>query len=203
MHQIEYGWEATGIVDLSEASKFISAHKWSKLVEEAHECEPEAQARGFSRIEGYRDGTFASPQRCRAHPGSTEILELSRSRQLLALVREKTNMPRLVPTRYGYKYYREGDYMGLHRDGVRCSITITFALTENLGTMNCLPTLRHASNRELEKLIDQAGLFPDQGEVLPVSHCAMKGFDGYNIPHWRLPFEHELGILGTICYFDL
>lgn len=198
--RLKTAWKDTGFVDLTE---FGTPEMWQGLVDEAHACEPDAKPRRFTRVESYRDGSLASPQQCRSHQGGDAILSLSRSRELLELAREATGIPRLVPTRYGYKYYRPGDFMGLHRDAVRCTITFTFALTDNLGTMHWLPRLRGASNSDLCQVIDRDGLFPSSGEEMPVTYCGLKGFDGYNVPHWRTPFDHELGILGTVCYFDL
>jgi hypothetical protein len=200
MTGIREAWTDLGMVDLTD---FGSTEMWDGLAAEAFACEPEAKPRKFERVESYRDGSLASPQRCRSHPGGKAILDLSRSRELLEMARQLTGLSRLVPTRYGYKYYREGDFMALHRDAVRCSVTFTFALTDNLGSMNWAPRMRGSSNEELSATIATDGMFPSWGEELPVAYRGLKGFDGYNIPHWRQPFEHDLGILGTVCYFDL
>jgi hypothetical protein len=69
--------------------------------------------------------------------------------------------------------------------------------------MHWLPSLREASNDEVLSFVEQEGIFPASGEPVPVEFCRMRAFDGYNIPHWRVPFQGELGILGTLCYFDL
>jgi hypothetical protein len=176
---------------------------WAALADEALGFEPVAGDRVFNGLTVSRDGAMMTPQRCRSHIGGPVLYEFAHSAELLSLVRRGCELPNLVPARYGYKYYGPGDFMGLHRDQARCSVTFTFGLSGNLGTMNWAPELREMSTPDLAELVKERGYFPEIGSEVEVATYGLTGFDGYNIPHWRRPFEHELGILGTVCFFDL
>jgi len=200
MTTLSDAWRHNGMVDLDG---FGDESMWEALRDEAHACAPSAFERRFDKVELYRDGSMMSPQRCRAHRGGDAVRALAHNHELLELARSTTGMDSLVPARYGYKYYERGSFMGVHRDAARCSITFTFALTDNLAEMSWLPGLREESNESVRTFIEAHGHLPEEAERLPISFCSMKGFDGYNIPHWRMPFEDDFGILGTVCYFDL
>lgn len=193
-------WAAKGLVRITE---FDDSPVWDAMLVEARAYEPFATVRRFDGLASYRDGSLASSQRCRAHVGGEVIRRFATSRALVEAVRAATSMKGLVPARFGYKYYAAGDYMGIHRDAVRCDVTFTFGVTPNLGSMKWAPQLRGASNEEILRLAEREGLFPSVGEPVAVPSGTLQGFDGYNIPHWREPFEHDFGILGTICFFDL
>jgi hypothetical protein len=200
VYQTTTGFQETGLVDLSD---FGTPEMWESIIQEAMACEPDAKPRIYDTVKSFREGSLSSPCRARGHSGGEALIGLSRNRDFIMRVREATGFERLVPTNLGYQYYRQGDFLGLHRDTVRCTVTVTFGLTQNMGHMYWLPALRDAGNDELVSLIERCGLFPEGGEAVPVEFCKMKAFDGYSIPHWRPAFEHELGILGTICFFDL
>jgi hypothetical protein len=192
-------WEEVGAVHIGS---FLSAHDWAELEREAQGFQAEADHVEHSRIEMFRDGHLTSPKRDWVHSGGPFLAALARSRELLGQVRQKTSLPQLIPSRFGYKYYRKGDYMGVHRDSVRSSVTVTFALTSNLGPMRWDPGRRSASNEDVLLWIYPDNYLP-QGKDFPVTYRVMHAFDGYNIPHWRMPFNEELGILGTISFFNL
>lgn len=200
MTTLRTSFQQDGIVELSD---FGDAEMWDALVREAAEREPHAEERRTDKVVSNRDGSLSSAQRSRSHRGGEAMRALSRSRELLARAREITGIPRLVPTICGYKYYRQGDFLGLHRDGIRCTVAFTFALTENMTPMYWRPELRGAGNDTICALVEEEGSCPAAGEPVPVEFCRLRGFDGYNIPHWRRPFEHDLGTIGAICYFDL
>jgi hypothetical protein len=124
--------------------------------------------------------------------------------RLVAAARAATGHTTLVPARYGYKYYRPGDFMAVHRDSVKChGITISFPLSDSLGPMGWLPKQREATSEHVAAAVG-AELFPTDGQALPLGHGLFTGFDGYNIPHWRPPYTGDaVGILGTICYLAL
>ncbi|MET7422128.1 hypothetical protein [Dactylosporangium sp. NPDC005555] len=196
-------WRRTGAAPLSGV---IDDAGWDALVREAVSCEPAAADRinDCPGLMAYRDGSITSPQRCRAHRGGSALRALAIGPALLEAARAVTGQCTLVPARYGFKYYRPGDFMAVHRDSVKCAgITVSFALTENLGPMGWLPQLRDASNDAVLAHIG-AEPFPSDGEEFPLTDGMFHGFDGYNIPHWRPPHAGDgVAILGTVCFFAL
>jgi hypothetical protein len=193
-------WIDVGLVELGDT---LDTATWEALTAEARASYGVARIDGFSNTASHRDGSFASPSLCARNPGGPVFGEILRSREILRAVRAATGLTRLIPVRCGFNFYRAGDYMGLHRDSVKASVTITFALTPGLSPMHWAPSLRRATNGELGELVKARTSFPDGFPEMPVDYRYMKAFDGYNIPHWRVPYEGELGILGTLCYFDL
>lgn len=194
-------WRREGLV-LEDA---LTDRTWDRLIAEAKTRRGEASESGFTNTATHRDGSFCTPSQYLSVPGGDMLTAVSRNEQLLALVREATGLPRLIPVRSGYNYYRPGDYMGLHRDSVKATLTITFALTEGLPPMGWAPDLADATGDDLAALVEQEGRFPDGFAEREVPFCQLTAFDGYNIPHWRPPVasaEHA-GVLGTFCYFNL
>jgi hypothetical protein len=177
---------------------------WDGLLAEANEAESSASSAGIDRIAARRDGSFVTYSRFRSQPGGPIMKAVLRSREVLGALREATGLPRLIPVRCGYNYYRPGDFLGLHRDEVKATVTVLLGLTDNLGHTTWAPTLRKATSEDLLELVRSEGTMPDRvGVELPVRHRGLQAFDGYNTPHWRQPFGGELGILGQLVYFDL
>ncbi|MGH8974664.1 MAG: hypothetical protein ACRD0C_15870 [Acidimicrobiia bacterium] len=191
-----------GLVELPD---LIDERTWAAITREAHACEPYSFPRVNTRpdLVQRRDGSITSPQRCRAHRGGDALRRLATSAELTHLVRDATGMECIVPSRFGFKYYRRGDFMAVHRDDVKCTITISFGVTDNLEYMGWIPSLRHSSSQDVVDEVGATAMFPSTGSALPIGFRQLKGFDGYGIPHWRPSFEHDFGILGTICYFEL
>jgi len=194
-------WEERGCVELGTA---FEEKIWDSLVSEAGMLLVEATRNEFTTTGPLRDGSFRSPSGYSHHRGGAVFQSILRSREMLMMVRETTGLPRLVPVRCGFNFYRPGDFLGLHRDSVKATVTLTFGLTDNLGTMGWAPDLRHSSNDAVAKLIAKDDLFPKSRKAgMKIPYRSIDAFDGYNIPHWREPFEFDLGILGNFCYFDL
>jgi hypothetical protein len=150
-----------------------------------------------------RDGGFAAPSDFRYSKGGPQLIGLMRSRDLLYFAREATGLPRLIPSRCAFNYYRLGSFIGLHRDAVRSTVTFTIGLTSNLGQMGFLPECRGVVNEALAEVVSTAGIFPDRGVDVDIAEGTLNCFDGYEIPHWRVPFEDDRGILATVSFFDL
>ncbi|NNH68749.1 hypothetical protein HLB23_02450 [Nocardia uniformis] len=194
-------WADNGHVRLDS---IIDESTWDALESEARGLYPQAQQDSLPSIRTFRDGSFCSPARFSSHKGGPVFRSVMQSREVLAAVREATQLPRLVPVRCGYNFYRRGDFLGPHRDSVKATVTVLVGLTDNLGQMGWAPDHRQSTNDDVITMISEEDLFvslPSQG--MPITHRSAQAFDGYNIPHWRMPFDHELGILGTFCYFDL
>jgi hypothetical protein len=200
--ELHDSWKSHGYVDLPD---FVDDEYWEAIEHEAHQFEPDAFPRVNERADPQdrRDGSIVAAQRCRAHLAGPALRALSTSREFRVLVATATGLNGLVPARFGYKYYAPGDFMAVHRDDVKCTITVSFGVTPNLDYMGWMPALRGSSNGEVIALAVHEGRFPRSGERFDIRHRQMRGFDGYNIPHWRPPFEDSLGILGFVCFFDL
>lgn len=182
----------------------LDISNWEALECEARKLYEEAIESCNEKAVIFRDGSFRSRSKFAVRGGGPVFQSILRSREVLLAVREATELPRLIPVRCGYNYYRDGDFMGPHRDDVKASVTLTLGLTDNLGTMNWAPDLRHASNEEALALVDDDSLFPpNRRDGIQIGYRAVNAFDGFNIPHWRTPFASDFGILGTFCYFDL
>ncbi|MFC6086705.1 hypothetical protein [Sphaerisporangium aureirubrum] len=158
------------------------------------------ESRGVAK---FRDGSFSSPARFGYHAGGRVLRAFHTARATIAAIREATGRERLIPYQCSYNYYRRGDYLCLHRDTIKATITCTFGLTRNLGAMCFAPALRDARNDDLERLVAEAGPMPAGFDELPTEYHVVRGFHGYDVPHWRRPFEHDLGVLGVFSYFDL
>ncbi|MFE2684452.1 hypothetical protein [Streptomyces mirabilis] len=203
MSELREQWRSNGSVLLPE--DLVPAGEWEEIAAEA-----QASAQGaFDRVnerEGLhprRDGSITSPQRCRAHPGGPALKSLATSVRVLELAREATGEGNLVPVRWGLKIYEPGDFMALHRDDVRCSVTFSTGVIGDLGVMGWVPSLRAADNTTVVEYAARHGLFPDEEKPLPIPYRQLQGFDGWAIPHHRPPYESNFGILGTFCYCAL
>ncbi|MFH8701977.1 hypothetical protein [Streptomyces chartreusis] len=193
-------WKKDGFFSLDEV---IDKEVWDKLLEEALSLRDDAVTVERETTVTRRDGSFASPARysvARIGPVFEGIL---RSRDVLGAVRERTGIGRLIPVRGGYNYYEHGDFMGVHRDEIRATVTLTFGITDNLGETSWSPDLRTANSKQLVEFVKTKGHLPVEHPGMPIGHRSVNAFDGYNIPHWRMPFEEDLGILGNLIYFEL
>jgi hypothetical protein len=193
-------WEREGIFLIEGV---LDDRSFNDLKTEAMALHPSAIERGIDHIINRRDGSFASPSRFAVHSGGDALGRLLKSRDLLEVVRARSGIGRLVPVRCGYNYYRHGDFMGVHRDEVRATVTLTFGLTSNLGFTAYLPELRRGGNKELLSFVQERGSLPVNGSEMPIRDRMINAFDGYNIPHWRMPFQYDLGILANMIYFEL
>jgi len=202
MGNLYESWRELGYVDLPD---FLDNQRWQTIEHEARQFEIDAFPRVNNQVglEDRRDGSLVAPQRCRAHLGGPALRALALSKEFNDLLATMTGLDCLVPARLGYKYYVPGDYMAVHRDDVKSTVTVSFGITPNLDYMGWIPALRGADNRDVIAWATQEGYCPSSGEHFEIHHRKMRGFDGYNIPHWRPPFEDDLGILGFVSFCDL
>lgn len=194
-------WQSEGLV-LPDA---LDPRTWDQIIDESVDRQQAAAVSGFTQTASHRDGSFCTPSQYLSVSGGPVLTAVHRNTDLLGLVREVTGRPRLIPVRCGYNYYRVGDFMGLHRDSVKATLTFTFALTEGLPPMGWAPKLREASSDDLAALVARLGPYPAGHPVREVPFRQLSAFDGYNIPHWRPPAARtgQQGVIGTFCYFDL
>lgn len=155
----------------------------------------------------HRDGSFATPVHCAFVEPGPALETLAYDKELLSVVREHTGIPRLVPRGGAVVLYREEDFQGLHLDSIKSTVTVAFALTEDLPAMGWAPHLYNASGEVLGKVAADHGMFPEGGEFTTLHHPygaegAVRAFAGYGVPHWRRPVTSE-GLLVTVEFFDL
>lgn len=193
-------WKTSGFIFVEQ---FGDDSLWGALTAESEEEFKRAERIEHDKFASRRDGSFTSPQRFFSGKPGPAVTGLLRSKELIELAREATGLGRLIPARCGYNYYSTGDYLGFHRDAVRCTVTFTFALTDNVPPMDYDASLWHASNEELAEVVRERGFFPTGPNQVETPYRGLLGFDGYNIPHWRSPFPGELGTVGTLCFFEL
>jgi hypothetical protein len=193
-------WSALSFVELEDV---FGDDLWQRLENEGRGLAKGATLETYDSVISRRDGSFNSPSRYWSAAPGAELARAARSRDLMGLLRDASGLRRLVPSRAGYAVYRRGDFMGLHRDAVKCTVVVTFALTPNLGPMGWGFELRDNGNEDLEDLVRTKGPCPEGFPAMEIPYRRLNGFDGYNVPHWRSPFDDEIGILGSICYFDL
>lgn len=181
---------------------FLSAQRLQAIKAEADLLQHGSVSRGVQSIEVRRDGSFASPSRFSAHTGGPELRKLHRDIDLLTKVREATGMDRLIPVRATYNYYAPGDFMGVHRDEIRATATLTFPLTENMPSTFYKGEGRNWDDDSLLDYVDKNGVLPESGDEMSLEAGTLNMFDGYNLPHWRPPVS-EPHILGNLIYFRL
>jgi len=155
----------------------------------------------------HRDGSFATPVHCAFVEPGPVLENLAYDRELLSSVRELTGIPRLVPRGGAVVLYRKGDFQGLHLDSVKSTVTVAFALSEDLPAMGWAPHLYNADGEVLGKVVADHGLFPEGGAFTTLQHPyavdgAVRAFAGYGVPHWRRPVA-DTGLLATLEFFDL
>ena len=192
-------WDEVGYVDLGP---YGDQGLWESLEAESSRQREAARLEEHRKVSSLRDGSFRSATRFHNAPGGPALTALLRSRDLLSLARQATGVPTLVPVRCSYNYYERGDFIGVHRDALRCTLTFTFALMPGLEPMHWAPQLRKADNQAVAELVSAHGATPDGFPELPVAYRELRGFDGYNVPHWRTPAQGP-GVLGALCYFEL
>ncbi|HBH5716052.1 hypothetical protein [Dermabacter hominis] len=192
-------WNETGYVKLQG---HLTEEGQRALRAEARDLESDAVPRGVSTIEIRRDGSFASPSQFRVHSAGPTLQALHRNKDLLATVRTITGLDRLIPVRATYNYYSPGDYMGVHRDEIRATVTLTFPLTDGMPPTHYKAEGREWDDDSLMAYVEENGSLPEDGDEMTLEPDTINMFDGYNIPHWRAPVT-EQHILGNLIYFRL
>ncbi|MCI0688545.1 MAG: hypothetical protein L0Y54_15105 [Sporichthyaceae bacterium] len=203
---MDRSWAETGMVRLTGV---LDDRGWDALSAEAHAVVGGARLFERDATASHRDGSFASPAHCRLAGGGPALGALAYDKTVLAALRQATGLARLVPVGCAVVVYHGGDFQGLHTDTVKSTLTVALEFTDVLPPMGWAPTLRAAHPDELAKVVAEYGLFPAGDSFSALQHPrwdgsgAVQGFAGYDIPHWRAPFDGELAILATWSYMDL
>lgn len=177
---------------------------WELLTAEAKDAEPDAIERHNQRqaLVVHRNGSLMAPQRCHTHGGGAALRRLAQLPVLAEVAAEATGHRRVTPIRWGYKFYRRGDFMHAHLDDGRCRITFSCSLTPDMEPMGWLPRLRYLSTDQVARyLVGQP--YPEDGRQFPIRYRQLSGFDGIQIPHWRPPYQGDHAVMITMCLTDL
>ncbi|WP_019885854.1 hypothetical protein [Streptomyces purpureus] len=196
-------WDKNGTVlvpDILERSRF------EDIVAEANDRIGLATAHIHEHTAAHRDGSFATPVHCAFIPPGPVLEGLAYDKSLLAVLREATGVPRLIPRGGAVVLYEEGDFQGLHTDSVKSTVTVAIALTENLPPMGWAPHLHNAHPDQLGEVVTEHGIFPDGEGFTTLQHPygdrSVRAFAGYAVPHWR-PRQPARGMLATMSFMDL
>jgi len=193
-------WSVLGCVNLEEFQ--LDRVRIGRLRIEAACSRAERVVLRGEQVENRRDGSLLSPARFGYAKGRSELLSLLRDEELLALIRRRSGLNGLVPVGCAYNHYDLGDFIGVHRDTIKATVTVTLALSEGLVPMGWAPELRKVSNLQVCEFIGEAGHLPVAGGTLEHSSEHLVAFDGYNVPHWRTAVL-STGTLATMSYYDL
>lgn len=201
---VRAAWNRIGTVVISGV---LSADRFAAIKTEAAERPGQAVPHVHDHTAAHRDGSFATPVHCAFIEPGPALESLAYDKELLSAVREHTGIPRLVPRGGAVVRYREGDFQGLHLDSIKSTVTVAFALTEDLPAMGWAPHLHNAGGDVLGQVVADHGMFPEGGEFTRLQHPygeqgAVRAFAGYSVPHWRRPMTSE-GLLVTMEFFDL
>ncbi|MFD7897603.1 hypothetical protein [Streptomyces sp. NPDC059743] len=197
-------WDRTGTVLIKGV---LAAERFEALKAEAESRLGLATPHIHDHTSAHRDGSFASPVHCAFVPPGPVLDQLAFDRELLAAVREKTGIARLIPRGGAVVLYQQGDFQGLHTDSVKSTVTVAIALSEDLPPMGWAPHLYNAHPDTLGKVVAENGIFPEGGEFTTLRHPygdgSVRAFAGYSVPHWRPRLASKVGTLVTMSFMDL
>ncbi|MER6442209.1 hypothetical protein ABT275_38640 [Streptomyces sp. NPDC001185] len=69
---------------------------------------------------------------------------------------------RITPIRFGLKWHEPGDYIHVHRNDGKYSVTFSCGLTPGLGSMGWLPRLPWLTTQQVAGRLDETP-YPDNG----------------------------------------
>lgn len=196
-------WDALGTVIVPDV---LEPARFAQIVAEANERIELATPHIHEHTAAHRDGSFASPVHCAFIEPGPALLSLAFDKRFLAVLRDATGIPRLIPRGGAVVLYEEADFQGIHTDSVKSTVTVSIALTETLGPMGWAPHLRNVAGDTLGKVVSDYGLFPSGDSFTALEHPfadgSVRAFAGYNVPHWRPPTK-ERAMLATMSFMDL
>lgn len=197
--QLANQWSTDGQFSFMD---YLSRETMDAYRKEAEGVFSDRQRKGVRAVETRRDGSFASPSQFGVHTGGPQLVALLRDKGMLEQVRDITGNGRLIPVRCSYNFYDPGDFMGIHRDEVRATVTGTFSITPDMPPTKYVAGSREMTNEQLEEYVSAHGSLPEDGEDMPLEAQSLNFFDGYNIAHWRPVVDRPM-ILGNLVYFQL
>lgn len=143
---------------------------------------------------------ISSPSSAVGVRGGKMLDALVEDPELKDLISSLADRP-LIPVIKGYKFYREGDFLGIHTDLPQCDITITFSLSEALGPVFYYPQGFKRTRQELEALFADGPLVPESEHLMPLEMYAINIFSGKDLPHARPPHTGPESGIATVCYY--
>jgi hypothetical protein len=191
---------ASGCADLSGVD--VADDVWDSLYDEALMLRRRARTAAWSGAAPgpCDDGAVRTAARPGFHPGGAALRLLHVSKDMLAAIGEVTGLHRLSPHRCDYRFYRAGDFLGVHRDSPNDFLTVVFGLTDDVSPISLAPAMREATEGELAAYVADRETAPTTTVRLPVEFRSFGGFHGHAVPHWSEPYGGTLGIAGTMSY---
>lgn len=150
-----------------------------------------------------RDCVVDSPQRCGYAGAGPALKSFAADRALLGLLRSITGIDDLVPIRRGYKYYTEGDYIGVHTDRQGCDVTLTVSYERDAEGIVYWPNLRRASRRQLVDAFEGPTILPSGGVPMDLDPGVLNIFAGHELPHARPQHGRGQTAIATVCYLSI
>lgn len=148
----------------------------------------------------FPNGAIVTDAHYAFHPGGDHLKSFSTSDRVMDTIKRSLGVSQIRFVHCTYNYYEQDDFLGVHKDSDKSFVTFTFGVTDNLTSMRIARDLRGLTNDQTEAAIRDRGIFPEGFETVPVRSGGIHGFFGNDIPHWRMPFERDFGILATFAY---
>lgn len=145
---------------------------------------------------------ISSPSSALAVRGGAAMDALVANAEFKEIVQSRAERA-IVPVIKGYKFYRDGDFLGIHTDLPQCDLTVTFAISDGLEPVYYYPDGYKRSRSDLEVLYAGGPVVPRSTHLMPLETTALNIFSGRDLPHARpLHSGPEAGI-ATVCYYAI
>ena len=145
------------------------------------------------------DGSISSPRKLTTASAGPVLEAIHRDPERLSLLEQPAG-GHLSPTLCAYIYYAPGDYIGLHKDGHRCSLTLITSIDGPLAPLVVHPALAGNEPDELVELSRaHAGMPPGGVRTVVPADGAFLMLRGSAIPHHR-PASLDHCTIATLCY---
>lgn len=171
-----------------------------RLRDEAHAARSGARVRRRRGFKMTDDGRLLGPTNRLGGVGEA-VAAIGRDEGLVSRVRSITGLV-LRPERCTYLYYRRGDFLALHRDRPRSTITVLVHLRGRGGPLRVHPELVGVDDRSLLEIAERSDGHPRDGRDVRLEQapCVLAG---HATPHSRPPhpYEEDL-VLAAFIYAD-
>lgn len=192
-------WNETGYVKLQG---HLTEEDQRALSAEARERRSKARATEHldqTDVTVDRACIISSPSSAVAVRGGAAMDALMANAEFKEIVQSRAERA-LVPVIKGYKFYRDGDFLGIRTDLPQCDLTVTFAISDGLN-VHYYPDGYKRPRSDLEALYAGGHVVPRSTHFMPLETTALNIFSGRDLPHARpLHSCPEAGI-ATVCYY--
>jgi hypothetical protein len=176
-----------------------------QLESEAEDCHAQAREIRQSATVVYRDGSFTSGCRFLAYENPPGLRQVLCSAQLLDTVQAVTELKHGIPVNCAYRFYRPGDYVSLHRDNCKATVTVLIGLSQACARFALSPGMRDPGSSVLAELPGaKPHEHPGMDVTFTVRAAELWALDGHDIPYSvRLPAGSTPVVIATLSYFGL